>query len=164
MSKLGIEHELKAFMKECEDVFHSTGMPMCPCMCHHFCIPFSPVCAMFICAARRKSGLEEAVQKFNTEIAQPRGVFVQWNQDCYQQMSGGGRARGRRGRGRGGYGGGDIVIHIHVPHPGLEVFINKPQRMKFCSENGVPYEEPVAAAPPQPPQPAMQGGKIYCNH
>ena len=72
ITNLGIEKELREFMTEVEKAFHETGMPMFPCFLHHFCLPFSPICAMLYCASQRKSKLEELVQNFNNDTGTDR--------------------------------------------------------------------------------------------
>lgn len=65
LQALQLEEQVTQFMQEADEIYHSTGMPMCPCMICHFCIPFSPVCAMIICAQRRKSKLDQLVKDYN---------------------------------------------------------------------------------------------------
>ena len=54
-------------MAEVEKICNDTGMPMFPCLLHHFCIPFSPICAAMYCSSRRKSKLDDLVSEFNNE-------------------------------------------------------------------------------------------------
>ena len=68
----------RSFVTDINDVYHRTGMPPLPCMFHHMCLPFSPICAIFICAYRRKSGLKEAVDGWNSEH-QEEGIYFAWN-------------------------------------------------------------------------------------
>ena len=116
MTDLGIEYELKQFMQACDDIFHKTGMPMFPCLCHHFCLPFSPVCAALYCASKRKSELDEVLRSFNAEVAQPKGIFLQWN-DAFQFLNGG--------------------RSLSMESPGLEVWINVIKRAQICLERGL---------------------------
>ena len=67
LSEMDMEQDLRAFIDETEKIFSETGMPMFPCLLHHFCLPFSPICAMMYCANQRKSRLEELVKDFNKE-------------------------------------------------------------------------------------------------
>lgn len=78
---LGMWPELKEFMSDAAEIFRVTGMPMCPCIAHHFCIPFSPVCAMLYFAKKRKRELDELLQTWNEENGLAKGVYLQWNQD-----------------------------------------------------------------------------------
>ena len=96
VSDLDIGHELKSLMAKCDGIFHATGMPMVPCVFHHFCLPFSPICAMAYCASRQKSQLDEVVRQFNEEVATPRGIFVMWNSDFYSWLSGGAKPGSRK--------------------------------------------------------------------
>ena len=64
---MGFEEDLREFMKETEEIYHETGMPMIPCFLHHFCLPFSPICVLCYCQSRRKSRLEDLVEDFNKE-------------------------------------------------------------------------------------------------
>jgi hypothetical protein len=63
LTSLNLEEDLREMMSKTGEIFHDTGMPMFPCLLHHFCLPFSPVCAIFYCAKRRKTRLEELVQQ-----------------------------------------------------------------------------------------------------
>ena len=63
-----IEDDLRKLFEDAKEVFHETGMPMFPCLLHHFCLPFSPICAMFYCMSQRKSRLDELIQSFNHGI------------------------------------------------------------------------------------------------
>ena len=67
LSDMGCEEDLREFMKETEEIYHETGMPMIPCFLHHFCLPFSPICVLCYCQSRRKSRLEDLVEDFNKE-------------------------------------------------------------------------------------------------
>ena len=64
---MDIEQDLRDFIEGTEKIFSETGMPMFPCLLHHFCLPFSPVCAMMYFMNQRKSRLEELVKDFNQE-------------------------------------------------------------------------------------------------
>ena len=63
-------------MEDVAKIFHETGMPMLPCLFHHFCLPFSPICAAMYCANQRKSRLEDLVKDFNHEKALEKGLFI----------------------------------------------------------------------------------------
>ncbi len=129
-------------MKEIEEVFKKTGMPQCPCICHNLCFPCLPICLGMICASERKSGLEDAIAKFNAKVGKPIGVFVQFNQDCYNTMFG---TRNRRKRKGIAGGRNDIVVLQHnqrIQNPGLEVLLNKPWRLKYCSDHNLPFTVP----------------------
>jgi hypothetical protein len=65
LTSLNIEEDLREMMSETGDIFHETGMPMFPCLLHHFCLPFSPICAVAYCMSQRKSRLEELIKDFN---------------------------------------------------------------------------------------------------
>ena len=69
LSDMGFEEDLREFMKETEEIYHETGMPMIPCFLHHFCLPFSPICVLCYCQSKRKSRLEDLVEDFNKEKA-----------------------------------------------------------------------------------------------
>ena len=67
LTDMGIENDLREFFEESEKIFYETGMPMFPCVLHHFCLPFSPFCAMMYFANQRKSKLEELIKDFNKD-------------------------------------------------------------------------------------------------
>ena len=67
LTDMGIENDLREFFEGAEKIFHETGMPMFPCILHHFCLPFSPVCATMYFANQRKSKLEELIKDFNKD-------------------------------------------------------------------------------------------------
>ena len=67
LTDMGIEQDLREFMEEAEKIYHETGMPMYPCVFHHFCLPFSPFCAIMYCTSRRKSRLEDLIKDFNQD-------------------------------------------------------------------------------------------------
>ena len=67
LGRLEIEEDLRNFMTEVENIYRETGMPMFPCIFHHFCLPFSPICAAMYCASQRKSKLDELIHDFNNE-------------------------------------------------------------------------------------------------
>ena len=78
-----IEDDLRKFFDDAKEAFHETGMPMFPCIFHHFCLPFSPICAMSYCKSQRKSRLDELIQNFNHRIANPKGILICWNSDYH---------------------------------------------------------------------------------
>ena len=98
--------QLGTFFSESEEIFHETGMPMFPCMLHHFCLPFrykqrgsnlskstlnviySPICAMMYCANKRKSRLEELIKEWNETHGLHKGLYLQWNADAMAILSG----------------------------------------------------------------------------
>jgi len=82
----GIQAELEQLFASADEIYYDTGMPMFPCICHHFCLPFSPICAAAYCTAKRKSGLADLVEAFNRDVAMPKGLFVEWNDDWFQFM------------------------------------------------------------------------------
>ena len=65
---LDLADKVNELCQEMDEIFHSTGMPMFPCLLHHFCLPFSPICAAAYCGQRRRSELFEAIEKFNTKF------------------------------------------------------------------------------------------------
>jgi len=65
---LDLADKVNELCEEMDEIFHSTGMPMFPCLLHHFCLPFSPICAAAYCGQRRRSELSEAIEKFNTKF------------------------------------------------------------------------------------------------
>ena len=67
-----IEDDLRKLFEDAKEVFQETGMPMFPCIFHHFCLPFSPICALYYCMSQRKSRLDELIQNFNHGI----GMFI----------------------------------------------------------------------------------------
>ncbi len=141
VTNLGIQCELKDLMTKCEFIFRETGLPALPCLFHHLCIPCSPVCAANHCRNQRKMRLDEAIRIFNQAIAQPRGIFVQWNNDyntyTYNQNFFGTVTLPRQAN----------LRAIAVLKPGLEVWINIQVRRKFCQQNGLVFEEPTTLAP-----------------
>lgn len=66
--------ELKAMTKEIDELFARTVMPMFPCLLGHFCLPFSPVCAMMYFANQRDKGLREIFEKHNSMLVE-RGLY-----------------------------------------------------------------------------------------
>ncbi len=55
LANCGIEEsQLRRFFDDAKEIFHDTGMPMFPCIFHHFCLPFSPICAAAYCSKKRK--------------------------------------------------------------------------------------------------------------
>lgn len=73
--------DMEEFILESGEIFHKTGMPMFPCLCHHFCLPFSPICAAAYCAKRRMRGLENLLQNWNEHKGLRKGVYLKWNED-----------------------------------------------------------------------------------
>lgn len=57
-----------------DEVFAQTVMPTFPCLLGHFCLPFSPVCAMMYCANRRDRGIRAILEKYNTNLKE-RGLY-----------------------------------------------------------------------------------------
>lgn len=62
--------DFKAFVSAINHVLDETHWPVFPCMFTHFCIPFSPVCAMGYCSSQRKKGVEKLVKEENDRIQQ----------------------------------------------------------------------------------------------
>ena len=109
-------------MDDTAEIFHETGMPMIPCLFHHFCLPFSPICAAMYCANKRKSKLEDLLKEFNHEKALEKGIFVEWNSDYYAGFQSAPRGR---------------VAVIPVLKPGMNVKMNVAKRQEYCARNGI---------------------------
>ena len=80
-NNLQLWDDLEDFMLESEEIFHKTGIPGCPCAFHHFCLPFSPFCAMYYCSWRRKNCLEQHVDQWNADKGLSKGIYLKWNRD-----------------------------------------------------------------------------------
>ena len=127
-----MEHEIRQFMEDAEKIYQQTGMPLCPCLCCHFCIPFSPVCAMAYCSYRRKSRLQNLVKAFNTQTLD-KGIFLEFS---FQSRS----VVYARGRGQ---------VHPIVP-PGLDVRMNLPKRREYCAKHYIEFVMPETLPELQP--------------
>lgn len=136
---MGLEQDLREFMEETEEIYHDTGMPMFPCTLHHFCLPFSPICALLYCMSKRKSKLEDIVKEFNKEKATSKGIYVKWNDDYYASYESRSQPRRRRR---------PEVILVPVLKPGLDVKMNVPKRQEFCAKNGIPFIPPIIQGQP----------------
>mmetsp|Transcript_8064 Transcript_8064/g.13419 ORF Transcript_8064/g.13419 Transcript_8064/m.13419 type:complete len:230 (-) Transcript_8064:50-739(-) len=62
-------HEVSQFVDAAQKVLNLTVMPMFPCIFTHFCIPFSPVCALYYCQGERQKRLRQIVDEHNAIIA-----------------------------------------------------------------------------------------------
>jgi len=133
LQPLGVENDLKEVMSEIDVAFHETGMPMFPCICHHFCLPFSPICAAFYCQGQRKSRIDEALAKWNNEKGVPKGLFVQMNND-YQMMY--------QNTGRG--------YAMLMLKPGMEIQMNVNQHQEYCAKQGIQFNPSVIPAQQAP--------------
>ena len=71
-----MEADIRELMEDTAKIFHETGMPMLPCLLHHFCLPFSPICAAMYCANQRKSRLDDLIKDFNHQKALEKGIFI----------------------------------------------------------------------------------------
>ena len=67
-----IEDDLRKLFEDAKEVFQETGIPMFPCILHHFCLPLSPICALSYCMSQRKSRLDDLIQNFNRE----NGIYL----------------------------------------------------------------------------------------
>ena len=76
ISHLNMEADIRELMDDTAKIFHETGMPMLPCLFHHFCLPFSPICAAMYCANQRKSRLDDLIKDFNHQKALEKGIFI----------------------------------------------------------------------------------------
>ena len=76
ISHLNMEADIRELMEDTAKIFHETGMPMLPCLLHHFCLPFSPICAAMYCANQRKSRLDDLIKDFNHQKALEKGIFI----------------------------------------------------------------------------------------
>jgi len=132
---LNIESDVKQVMGEIDGIFHNTGMPMFPCILHHFCLPFSPICAAFYCLSQRKSGIDEVLAKWNNEKGIPQGLCLAFNQD-YQMMY---QNTGRGAR-----------YAMLMLKPGMEVQMNVNQRQQYCSKHGLHFDPSIIPAQPAP--------------
>ena len=132
LTKLGIEYEVRQFMEDAEEIYKQTGVPFCPCICCHFCIPGSPVCAMVYCEYRRKSRIQNLVKAFNSEYLE-KGIFLELDPETWTYSY---NARGRR------------VIHPKVP--ALDVKMNVPKRREYCTNNGIEFFTLETLIEPQP--------------
>ena len=119
-------------MEDAEEIYKQTGVPFCPCICCHFCIPGSPVCAMVYCEYRRKSRIQNLVKAFNSESLE-KGIFLELDPETWTYSY---NARGRR------------VIHPKVP--ALDVKMNVPKRREYCTNNGIEFFTLETLIEPQP--------------
>ena len=77
-----IEEDLKTFFEDVKEVFHETGMQMCPSM---LCLPFLICVCYALChyEEERKSRLYQLILNFNHRIANPKGILIRWNRDYH---------------------------------------------------------------------------------
>ena len=119
-----MEHEIRQFMEDAEKIYQQTGMPLCPCLCCHFCIPFSPVCAIAYCSYRRKSRLQNLVKAFNTQTLD-KGIFLEFS-----------FAR-------------SVTRQVHpLVYPRLEVKMNLPKRKEYCVRHYIDFVTPETLPEP----------------
>ena len=129
LMKLGLEDEIRDFMKDAEKIYKQTGFPLCPCVITHLCIPFGWVCAIYYCGRRRKSGLQDLVNAFNAETLD-NGIFLEFS-----------FAR-------------SVTRQVHpLVYPRLEVKMNLPKRKEYCAKHYIDFvmpktlPEPIIKAP-----------------
>ena len=134
---MGLESDLREFIKDTAEIYHDTGMPMLPCVLHHFCLPFSPACAACYFVGRRKSKLEDLVKDFNEDKALEKGIYIEWNSDYYAALQPQPRVRGRRRQ----------QVLVPVYNPGLNVKMNVVKRQEYCARHGMPFVMPQFSGP-----------------
>eukprot|EP00742_Colponemidia_sp_Colp-10_P005280 GILJ01005640.1.p1 GENE.GILJ01005640.1~~GILJ01005640.1.p1 ORF type:complete len:233 (+),score=25.36 GILJ01005640.1:147-845(+) len=66
--------EFKHFTNEVNHTLHNTHWPIMPCIFTHFCIPFSPVCAMMCCSSRRTKLLRGLLKDESSRMAK-QGLY-----------------------------------------------------------------------------------------
>eukprot|EP00743_Colponemidia_sp_Colp-15_P013225 GILK01015284.1.p1 GENE.GILK01015284.1~~GILK01015284.1.p1 ORF type:complete len:258 (+),score=22.09 GILK01015284.1:29-802(+) len=61
--------DFKRFANEMNVTLHNTLWPVLPCLFTHFCIPFSPICAMAYCNSKRIRLLRELLKDESKRLA-----------------------------------------------------------------------------------------------
>jgi hypothetical protein len=69
--------EFTEFVAEIDKALQDTHLPMMPCLFGHFCIPFSPICAMMYCQAQRSKRIDAILANSTSKLAE-RGYY--WEQ------------------------------------------------------------------------------------
>ena len=122
----GVEPDIRKLMEDAEDIYHQTGIPLCPCLMCFLCI-FCFRCAAMCCMDRRESRLEKLASDFNEEH-EHQGILITFVQHYI---------RGRTPRGFG------------IPK-GIYVHLNVPKRREYCALNGIDFQMPETLPFPQP--------------
>ena len=124
LTKLGLEQEIRQFMKDAEKIYKQTRFPALPCAITHLCIPFGFLCAACYCERRQQSRLKDLVKAFNNKTLD-KGIFLEFGcQNCYAL---------------------DLVP--------LEVRMDLPKRKKYCAIHYIDFvmpktlPEPIVRAP-----------------
>lgn len=68
--------ELSSFVSSVNQAYQDTIMPIIPCIFTHFCLPFSPVCALLYCQSKRRQLLDVIVEEQNKLLVDKRLYWV----------------------------------------------------------------------------------------
>jgi hypothetical protein len=67
-------NQYKEFANKINKAFHDNHWPILPCICAHFCLPFSPICAMFYMSDKRQRELKQVFTDENNRLSQ-QGLY-----------------------------------------------------------------------------------------